>query len=296
MNSTKIEWTGKTWNTVRGCNKVSDECLHCYAETFAERFRGVAGHPYEAGFDVRLVPEKLVEPFEFPNSEMIFVNSMSDCFHKLVPDAYLEQMAAVMLSADWHIYQVLTKRHERMSDLLATKLAIAAQAEHIWWGVSVGNKKHGVPRIKVLQESKARVKWLSVEPLLEDLGSLDLTGIDWVVVGGESGPEARPMEKAWVESLQIQCAEAGVPFFFKQWGGIKKSETGRLLNGRTYSEMPPILTTNSPAKSAREAEMRKWIQSVALAPATVLTAQVRQADPGSRSELEGQAPQQSNIA
>jgi protein gp37 len=233
-----IEWTNATWNPVRGCTKVSPGCKHCYALTFAERFRGVKGHPYEKGFDLRLVPDKLAEPLRWRKAQMIFVNSMSDLFHKDVPDEYIVAVAQVMAAARWHTYQVLTKRSERLLDLLRARLKFAAKLRHIWWGVSVENKKHGVPRIDHLREANAQTAFLSIEPLLEDLGEINLTGIAWVIVGGESGPGARPLEKEWVISIREQCRKAGVRFFFKQWGGVRKSKTGRLLEGKTYDEYP----------------------------------------------------------
>jgi protein gp37 len=236
--NSKIEWTDATWNPVRGCSKVSPGCLHCYAETFAERFRGVPGHPFEQGFDLRLVPEKLGDPLRWSKSQMIFVNSMSDLFHEKVPDDYIVSVARVMTAANWHTYQVLTKRADRMQGLLKGKLRFAAEQQHIWWGVSVENQKHGLPRIDLLRKSPARVRFLSVEPLLENLGLIKLDGISWVIVGGESGPGARPMKREWVQDVQIQCRTAGVAFFFKQWGGVRKSETGRSLDGRTYDEFP----------------------------------------------------------
>jgi protein gp37 len=234
-----IEWTDSTWNPVRGCTKISPGCTHCYAETFAERFRGVAGHPYEQGFDLRLVPGKLADPLRWRTPRMVFVNSMSDLFHQDVPDAYIQQVVEVMLRADWHTYQVLTKRSERLRALLQTKLRQAATAEQIWWGVSVENRRDGLPRVEDLRASPARTRFLSVEPLLEDLGPFDLTGIHWVIVGGESGPGARPMNKDWVTALRDHCQIASVPFFFKQWGGTRKGKTGRALDGQTYDEIPP---------------------------------------------------------
>jgi protein gp37 len=233
-----IEWTDATWNPVRGCTKISPGCKHCYAETFAERFRGVKGHPYEQGFDLRLVPSKLEEPLRWKKPKMIFVNSMSDLFHEQVPDDYIENVAEVMLKADWHTFQVLTKRASRMRDLLQSRLRFAAEQAHIWWGVSVENKEYGLPRIKHLSAAPASVRFLSIEPLLEDIGILDLSGIHWVIVGGESGHGARPMQKEWAISIQRQCERDGVAFFFKQWGGVHKSKAGRLLEGRTYDEMP----------------------------------------------------------
>jgi protein gp37 len=236
-----IEWTDATWNPVRGCTKISPGCKHCYAETFAERFRGVKGHPYEQGFDLRVVPGKLSEPLRWRESKMVFVNSMADLFHNGVPTEYIIQVAEVMTLAHWHIYQVLTKRATRLRALLASRLALAARQRNIWWGVSVENKKHGMPRISELQESDAAVKFLSIEPLLEDLGVIDLAGISWVIVGGESGPGARPMKKEWVLSIRDQCSEAGVPFFFKQWGGVRKKLAGRSLDGAVYDEFPSAL-------------------------------------------------------
>ena len=233
-----IEWTDATWNPVRGCTKISDGCKHCYAETFAERFRGVKGHPYEQGFDLRLVPEKLAEPLRWRNPKMIFVNSMSDLFHENVPEDYVVAVAKVMVEAKWHTYQVLTKRSDRLRELLNSSLRFAANQKHIWWGVSVENKKYGLPRIENLQNAHAAMRFLSVEPLLEDLGNFNLKGIDWVIVGGESGHGARPMKKEWVVSVLDECKREGVPFFFKQWGGVRKKAAGRKLDGKTYDEFP----------------------------------------------------------
>lgn len=247
----KIEWTDSTWNPIRGCTKVSPGCKHCYAEAFAERFRGVKGHPYEQGFDLRLVPEKLTEPLLWSAPRMVFVNSMSDLFQEDVPEDYVIAVAKVMQSADWHTYQVLTKRSGRMRKLLNGKLSFAANLPHIWWGVSVEDKRYGIPRLEDLRTSVATTRFLSVEPLLEDLGSLDLSGIHWVIVGGESGPGARALERAWVESLRSQCRKASIPFFFKQWGGVRKKTTGRKLNGRTYDELPEIRKRPQPPKERR---------------------------------------------
>ncbi|MCU1247514.1 MAG: Bacteriophage protein gp37 [Edaphobacter sp.] len=233
-----IEWTDATWNPVRGCTKISPGCKHCYAEVFAERFRGVPNHPYGQGFDLRLVPEKLGEPLRWKTPKRIFVNSMSDLFHPEVPDEFIVKVAEIMIQAPWHTFQVLTKRSARLANLLNSRLSFAAMAPHIWWGVSVENRKHGLPRIAQLQAAKAKVRFLSVEPLLEDLGKLNLKGIHWVIVGGESGHGARPMNEEWVTGVKTQCAKSKVPFFFKQWGGRQKSKTGRMLEGRTYDEMP----------------------------------------------------------
>jgi protein gp37 len=244
-----IEWTDATWNPVRGCVKVSPGCKHCYAETFSERFRGVKGHPYEQGFDLRLVPEKLFEPFSWRSPKLVFVNSMSDLFQTGVPDDYVRLVCQVMATAKWHTYQVLTKRAERLRDQLSGPLSIAAGQENIWWGVSVEDKKHGVPRIEHLRKAPAGVRFLSIEPLLEDLGEIDLSGISWVIVGGESGPGARPMRKEWVVSIRNQCKAARVPFFFKQWGGVRKVRNGRALDGRTYDEYPARHVADVPDKA-----------------------------------------------
>ncbi len=252
-----IEWTDATWNPVRGCTKVSPGCAHCYAETFSERFRGVPGHPYEFGFDLRLVPEKLAEPFRWKKSCRVFVNSMSDLFHDDVPDDYIISVARVMERANWHQYQVLTKRSARLRDLLRTKLSFVEQLRHIWWGVSVENRKHGLPRIDHLREAPAGVRFLSIEPLLENLGAFDLSGITWVIVGGESGAGARPIRKEWVLSIRDQCRIARVPFFFKQWGGVRKSENGRELNGRTYDGFPKIAFEHVMAEPERKSAIEE---------------------------------------
>ena len=235
----KIEWTDATWNPIRGCTKISPGCAHCYAETFAERFRGVQGHPYERGFDLRAVPERLADPLRWPRPKSVFVNSMSDLFHEDLDDASIEAVVRVMRLADWHTYQVLTKRAHRLQTLLNTKLRDAAALPQIWWGVSVENRRHGLPRIRELQDAPARIRFLSVEPLLEDLGRLNLDGISWVIVGGESGPGARPIAPDWVRSIRDQCRTADVAFFFKQWGGVRKGRTGRELDGATYDQIPP---------------------------------------------------------
>jgi protein gp37 len=259
--NSSIEWTDATWNPVRGCTKISPGCKHCYAETFAERFRGVKGHPYEQGFDLRLVPEKLAEPLRWRASKMIFVNSMSDLFHDAVPDNYIVAVAQVMVAAKWHTYQVLTKRSERLRKLINTKLRFAAEQRHIWWGVSVEDKKYGLPRMEDLRNANAEVRFLSVEPLLEDMGKLDLRGIDWMIVGGESGAGARHMKKEWVLPLRDQCKRSGVPFFFKQWGGVRKAKAGRRLEGRTYDEFPkrvhhPIMSAEDCISAASQIEAR----------------------------------------
>jgi protein gp37 len=234
----KIEWTDATWNPVRGCTKVSPGCAHCYAETFAERFRGVKGHPYEQGFDLRLVPERITDPLRWAKPKMVFVNSMSDLFHEDVPDEYILKVASVMADADWHTYQVLTKRSGRMLEMLRHRLHFAAKLPHIWWGVSVENRRHGLPRIAHLRDVPGVVRFISAEPLLEDLGPIALNGISWLIAGGESGPGARPMRREWVVRLRDQCHDVGIPFFFKQWGGFPKNRSGRELDGRVHDQMP----------------------------------------------------------
>lgn len=256
-----IEWTDATWNPVRGCTKISPGCKHCYAERFAERFRGVKGHPFEQGFDLRLIPGKLAEPLKWRVPKKIFVNSVSDLFHEGVPDSYIEQVCRVMVSANWHTYQVLTKRSARMRDLLKGKLKFAAVQKHIWWGVSVEDRQYGVPRIAHLQQAQPAMSFLSIEPLIEHLGEIDLNGIAWVIVGGESGPGARSLERDWVVSLRRQCHAANVAFFFKQWGGVRKHKTGRLLDGRTYNETPVL--SSEPVKGESERERLIALTSLA---------------------------------
>lgn len=251
-----IEWTDATWNPLRGCTKVSPGCKHCYAETFAERFRGVEGHPYEQGFDLRFVPEKLPEPLRWKSSRMVFVNSMSDLFQEEVPDNYVVAVAKIMQAANWHTFQVLTKRADRLRDMLTGKLRFAANLKNIWWGVSVEDKRFGLPRVVELRKAPASTRFLSIEPLLEDVGKLDLDGIHWVIVGGESGHGARPMRAEWVRSIRDQCARAGVSFFFKQWGGVHKSKAGRDLDGRTHDETPLVESAAPPSDDDRIALLR----------------------------------------
>lgn len=254
-DGTGIEWTDATWNPVRGCTKISPGCKHCYAETFAERFRGVPGHPYEQGFDLLLVPNKLLEPLRWSRSRRIFVNSMSDLFQDKVPDDFVRQVFEVMAAADWHIYQMLTKRAAHMRALTSLFPPEIVHKDHIWLGVSVEDRKYGLPRIDELRETPAKVRFLSIEPLLEDLGEIDLRGIHWVIVGGESGPGARPMEERWVLSIRDQCQAAGVPFFFKQWGGVQKSKKGRDLEKRHYDEYPVIVPATPPSAAVRARKM-----------------------------------------
>jgi protein gp37 len=275
-----IEWTDATWNPVRGCSKITPGCKHCYAATFAERFRGVKGHPYEQGFDIRLVPEKLVEPLKWAEPKMVFVNSMSDLFHPEISDEYIVAVAQVMVAANWHTFQVLTKRSGRLKQLLDTKLNFAAPSNNIWWGVSVEDKRYGLPRLQDLRESAAGIRFLSVEPLLEDLGTVNLDGIHWMIVGGESGHDARPLAKSWVLSLRNQCKKSGVPFFFKQWGGNKKWKAGRLLEEKTYDEYPESSPYPAPLTEKRREmiyafENKFRSLSSSLIPVELLAVQIR---------------------
>lgn len=228
-----IEWTDATWNPVRGCTKVSPGCKNCYAETFAERFRGVPGHPFEQGFDLRLVPAALELPLRWRGSRRIFVNSMSDLFHEDVPTQFILRVFDVIRRAEQHQFQILTKRSERLLEVCsALKLP-----RNAWLGVSVESHDYAA-RIVDLQRVRTAVRFLSIEPLLGPIENLQLSGVHWVIVGGESGHHARPMDPAWVRSIRDQCARAEVPFFFKQWGGTRKHLTGRVLDGRTWDEMP----------------------------------------------------------
>jgi protein gp37 len=228
-----IEWTHATWNPVRGCTKVSPGCKNCYAERFAERFRGVPGHPFDQGFDLRLVPAALALPLQWRVGRLIFVNSMSDLFHDGVPDDYVDAVFEVMRRAPQHQFQVLTKRAQRLQRYASTRRL----PDNAWFGVSVEDADH-CWRIDHLRTIDAAIRFLSIEPLLGSIGRLDLRRIDWVIVGGESGPGARPMDADWVLDIRRQCQSAGVPFFFKQWGGRQKKRKGRDLEGRTWDEMP----------------------------------------------------------
>ncbi len=233
--SSPIEWTEATWNPVTGCDKVSPGCAHCYAERMAKRLHAMGQPNYVNGFELTLHEQMLELPLRWKRSRRIFVNSMSDLFHDDVPLAFIRKAFDVMHRADWHEYQLLTKRASRLRELDAD----LAWAQHIWMGVSVENARF-VERIDHFRATGAHVKFLSLEPLLGPLPRLDLHGIDWVIVGGESGPRARPIEASWVLDLRDQCRDAGIAFFFKQWGGVFKSRTGRDLDGRTWDEMPGV--------------------------------------------------------
>lgn len=234
-----IEWTDSTWNPVTGCTKVSPGCAHCYAETFAERWRGIPEHPYEQGFDLKIWPQRLEQPLLWKKPRTIFVNSMSDLFHEEVPFSYIQEVFEVMERANWHRFQVLTKRAERMEEL-ASKLN---WPKNVWMGVSVENRDT-LWRVNHLRKVPANVRFLSIEPLLGPIGRFSLKKIDWVIVGGESGPGARPMKTEWVMGVRNQCVKQEVSFFFKQWGGVQKKKWGRELEGRTWDEMPETLTVN----------------------------------------------------
>lgn len=239
-DGSSIEWTQATWNPVTGCAKVSPGCAHCYAETFAERFRGVPGHPYEMGFDLMLRPERLELPLTWKKPRLIFVNSMSDLFHEEVSVDFIARAFHTMREAGWHTFQVLTKRPQRAAALAPL---LGEWPDHVWMGTSVENQRW-TTRIDHLRQVPAPVRFLSCEPLLGPL-ALNLTGIHWVIVGGESGPKARPMKEEWADGIRTQCEDAGIPFFFKQWGAfdchgrrVGKGRAGRELQGRTWDGMP----------------------------------------------------------
>jgi protein gp37 len=235
-NST-IEWTDATWNPVTGCTKITEGCDNCYAARFSERFRGVPGHPFENGFDLTLRPERLDQPLRWRRGRMIFVNSMSDLFHKEIPTAFIDRVFETMELADWHTYQVLTKRSPRLRDYLKRRYADRAPPPHIWTGVSVENAR-GAARVAHLRDAPSAVRFLSVEPLIGSVGEIDLSAIHWVIAGGESGPSARVMQIEWAREIRDACLSQGVPFFFKQWGGIRPKSGGRDLDGREWSEWP----------------------------------------------------------
>jgi protein gp37 len=233
MAKSKIEWTDSTWNPLTGCTKISPGCKHCYAELLAKRLQAMGSKNYRNGFRLTLHPQMLDLPLHWHKPRTIFVNSMSDLFHKDVPLEYIKSVFDVMERADWHRFQILTKRAERLAEL-SNQLPWPS---NVWMGVSVENADYAF-RIDLLRKVPAKIRFLSLEPLLGPLPNLNLTHIHWVIVGGESGPEARPIEKEWVVDIRKQCAEQAVPFFFKQWGGVNKKRSGRLLNGRTWDQMP----------------------------------------------------------
>lgn len=235
-SSSTIEWTDATWNPVTGCTKVSQGCKHCYAERWAERWRGIPGHPFEQGFDLKLWPERLKLPLSWKDPRRIFVNSMSDLYHEKVPTGFIWSVFETMAEARWHTFQILTKRASRLREVGW----LLPWRPNIWQGVSIESMDVAW-RADELRKVPAAVRFLSLEPLLGPLDDLDLDGIQWVIVGGESGPGARPVKKAWVRTLRDRCRKEAVPFFFKQWGGPQKSKTGRTLDGRTWDAMPKYM-------------------------------------------------------
>ncbi len=233
MANSKIEWTESTWNPLTGCTKISPGCKHCYAERMAKRLQAIGLDKYRHGFKLAFHPDVLEQPLMLTKPQVIFVNSMSDLFHKDVPLEFIQQIFDVMRRAQWHTFQILTKRAERLVELDSS----LNWPENVWMGVSVENSDY-VYRVQLLCQTGAHIKFLSCEPLLGPLSHLPLKGIHWVIVGGESGPGARPMQREWVVDIRNQCQRAGVPFFFKQWGGFNKKRTGRTLEGRTWNELP----------------------------------------------------------
>lgn len=233
-----IEWTGATWNPVTGCTKVSAGCKNCYAERMAKRLRAIGQRNYRNGFELALQPHMLNHPLKWKKPQTIFVNSMSDLFHEGVPLDYIQQVFEVMGQANWHTFQVLTKRAERLQGLAE----LLEWPANVWMGVSVENQDC-LPRVDMLRDTPSATKFLSLEPLLGPLPGLDLNKIDWVIVGGESGPGARPVQEEWVTDIRDRCANASVPFFFKQWGGVRKKENGRRLQGEIWDQVPAVSTT-----------------------------------------------------
>ncbi|MFC1844826.1 DUF5131 family protein [Thermodesulfobacteriota bacterium] len=231
--NSEIEWTEATWNPVTGCSQVSDGCLHCYAYRMAKRLQAMGNKRYQNGFNVTLHHDLVELPLKWKKPRVIFVNSMSDLFHKKVPDSFIKSVFQTMAKAPQHTFQVLTKRAERLVEISQS----LDWTDNIWMGVTVesGDYKN---RINLLRKVPASIRFLSIEPMIASVGELNLAGIDWVVVGGESGPGARPMEKSWVESVKDQCLANNVPFFFKQWGGTNKKKAGRLLNGKEWNQYP----------------------------------------------------------
>ncbi|MEZ4601353.1 MAG: phage Gp37/Gp68 family protein [Syntrophotaleaceae bacterium] len=242
--NSKIEWTEQTWNPAVGCTKVSPGCAHCYAEVMARRLQAMGVKGYDNGFALTLLPERLEEPLRRKRSTIYFVNSMSDLFHEEIPDDYVREVFRVIAQAPQHTFQILTKRAERLAAFFAD---FGPAPSNAWLGTTVEDRRHGVPRLDWLRRVPARVRFVSAEPLLEDLGALDLSGIHWVIVGGESGPKARPMKPEWVLNIKRQCEEQHAAFFFKQWGGWgadgrkrAKKRNGRMLEGRTWDGVPEV--------------------------------------------------------
>jgi protein gp37 len=235
--ATEIEWTDATWNPITGCKKIGAGCDNCYAARFAERWRGIQGHPYEQGFDLRLWPTRIGQPLQWRKPRLIFVNSMSDLFHKNVPKTFIDAIFETMERADQHIYQVLTKRSSLMTRYVNQRYKHSPVPSHIWLGVSIEDGEH-LGRLNHLKQANATVRFISFEPLLGPIGKVNLDGISWAIVGGESGPNARAMSPDWARELRDQCGEQDVAFFFKQWGGPRPKSGGRLLDGETWDGFP----------------------------------------------------------
>jgi len=249
--STEIEWTDATWNPVTGCTKLTAGCDNCYAERFSERFRGVPDHPFGNGFDLTLRPDRTRQPLNWKKPKRIFVNSMSDLFHKEVPRTFIDCVFDTMEAADWHTFQVLTKRSSLLTRYLRGRYGEGFAPPHIWLGVSIEDRKNAV-RLKHLHAAPASVKFVSFEPLLGPVGDLDLKGINWAIVGGESGPKCRPMEEAWALEIRDLCKRDKVAFFFKQWGGVRPKSGGRLLRGREWNQYPKVAECQRPESIAAE--------------------------------------------
>lgn len=244
MSKSSIEWTEETWNPTTGCTKISPGCKHCYAEAMARRLQAMGTPGYENGFELSLMEARLSQPLQRRKSTLYFVNSMSDLLHEQIPDAFIDRVMDVIRQTPQHTYQILTKRADRLHDYFAERPV----PENVWLGVSVEDRRYGVPRIDYLRSVVATIRFLSVEPLLEDLGQLDLHGIHWVIVGGESGPHARPMQAEWVSAIKAQCEASGAEFFFKQWGrwgadgrNRSKKANGRMFDGRMWDGMPKLI-------------------------------------------------------
>lgn len=241
MTISRIEWTEQTWNPTVGCSKLSPGCHNCYAEAMAKRLKAMGTKGYENGFELTLLPYRLTEPLHRKKPTVFFVNSMSDVFHEGIPFSYIDRIFDTILRSPQHTFQILTKRAARMSEYFNNKVI----PPNAWIGVTVENKEHGLPRIDELRSVNASIRLLSIEPLLEELGPIDLSGIHWVIVGGESGPKARPMKKEWIENIRVQCEDQKVAFFFKQWGGWgadgkkrAKKQNGRELDGQIWNQVP----------------------------------------------------------
>ena len=238
-DNSSIEWTDATWNPVTGCTKITRGCDHCYAERFSERFRGTPGHPFENGFDLTLRPDRLSQPISWKRPRRIFVNSMSDLFHKQIPRHFIDKVFDTMEAADRHVFQLLTKRSSLMRSYLRYRYGSGVAPIHIWCGVSVEDHL-ATTRIRHLQSAPVSIRFLSIEPLLGPVGEIDLEGISWVIVGGESGPKSRPMQEDWVLDIRDMCKEQRVDFFFKQWGGLRPKSGGRRLEGVEHNAMPTL--------------------------------------------------------